>query len=143
MQSLASQKRLEVQLKQVVIPLFRDYLAENGVRQFPQQKKSRGGPIIVDGVFNKNRPLGHIKEALNCAEAELMKFCEDHGFSLTNVLTSIEELLLYRNKTAHGEALTLPRLTELREKWLGVGVKDGGIFRFIVTDRFDPRLAGF
>jgi len=136
-------KAFEVQLKEVVLPLLAEYLTALGIKTFPRKIKPKGRPIIGDGVLDKNRSLGHIKEALNCADPELVEFCMEHGLDLIKLRESIEQILPYRNRTGHGEALTLPKVTELRERWLGVDVRDGGIFRFVITDRFDPRLVRF
>jgi hypothetical protein len=133
-------KAFEVQLKEVVLPLFRRYLTEHGIKMFPREAKLIGGPIVRDAMLSINRPLGHIKEALNCAEPELAEFCQEYGFSLMRLRESIEQVHRYRNMTGHGEALALPKVAELREKWLGVDVRDGGIFQFVITDRFDPWL---
>jgi hypothetical protein len=131
-------KAFEIQLRQVVLGALTQHLAATGVQDFPPNTKVRGR-IVSEGKLVKHLRLKLIEDVLGSEVGDLGQFCQEYGFDLPGIKQTIAQVRSVRNPSGHDEKLTPAEAARIRDAWLGVSLKDGGIFRFVVTAQFDPR----
>jgi hypothetical protein len=128
-------KAFEIQVKQRFVPLLAEFLRQKGIRVFPDNEPlpDRDGetrwPIIKGGqsVPKEKLSLGAIEKALGSPLPQLREFGRTYGFDLAALEKLIHEMSRYRNPAAHETGMSDVCARSLRNKWLGVTARDGGI----------------
>ena len=127
-------KAFEIQVKQGFVPRLAEFLRQKEITVFPDNELLPGSrdrkrwPIIRNGRALQSLHLGEIEKALGSPLPELQEFGRTHGFDLAALERLIREMSSYRNIAVHETRMTFVDALRLREKWLGVAARDGGIF---------------
>jgi hypothetical protein len=85
-------------------------------------------PIIKDGRAVWRLSLGEVEKALGSPLPQLQEFGSFYRFDLGALKKLIQETSHYRNTAAHETRMSFVAAWKLRDGWLGVNTRDGGIF---------------
>ena len=127
-------KAFELQVRQQFVPLLAEFLGRNGIKVFPNYEPLPGPgdrkrwPIIKDGRAVSRLFLGEIEKSLDSPLPLLKEFGQVYGFDLVELRKLIFEMTQDRNTAAHETGMSFVDAWNLRDRWLGVNTRDGGIF---------------
>lgn len=103
-----------------------------GIRVFPDEPPRPGErnrwPIIKSGQVVSWLSLGEVEKALGSPLPELQEFGRVYGLDLAALKKHIQEISPIRNHATHETSKSSVEARKLRERWLGVTTRDGGIF---------------
>jgi hypothetical protein len=126
----------ECELKNGFLARFCGFLAERGLRSFPDFEKLDNGRyrprIVVNGRPNCDLTLGGIRLGLDSPRPETIEFCTTEGKDLSMLRRQIDLVREYRNPPAHGGSMSFEHARRIREKLLGIASGDGGAFGLLV-----------
>jgi hypothetical protein len=126
-------KAFEIQVKERFVRPLAEFLRQRGIKAFPDHEPLRGRdgekrPIILGGQAVSRASLGEIEMALGSPLAQLQEFGRTYHFDLVALEKLVHETSRYRNPAAHETGMSYAQVSRLRNEWLGVTARDGGIF---------------